>query len=99
MIKVEAGGRNEGGVWEKTYLQQRNKVSKCMVKIGQEALTWRAEMKRLLWLTAGKGVSSKKNGTVWEKNRSPNTAQFGRRKKSPNTTLINKTAVNSIYYP
>jgi hypothetical protein len=56
-------------------------------------------MKRLLRLTAGKGVSSKKNGTVWEKNRSPNTAQFGRRKKSPNTTLISKTAVNSIYYP
>jgi hypothetical protein len=68
MIKVEVGGRNEGGVWEKTYLQQRNKVSKCMVKIGQEALTWRAEMKRLLQLTAGKGVSSKTNGTVWEKN-------------------------------
>jgi len=53
MIKVEAEGRNEGGVWEKTYLQQRNKVSTCMVKIGEEALTWRAEMKRLLRLTAG----------------------------------------------
>jgi hypothetical protein len=79
MIKVEVGGRNEGGVWEKTYLEQRNKVSTCMVKIGQEALTWRAEMKRLLRLTAGKGVSiwvkqhrlgeeqKSKYGTVWEK--------------------------------
>jgi hypothetical protein len=79
MIKVEVGGRNEGGVWEKTYLQQRNKVSTCMVKIGQEALTWRAEMKRLLRLTASKGVSiwvkqhrlgeeqKSKYDTVWEK--------------------------------
>ena len=99
MIKVEAGRRNEGGVWEKTYLQQRNKVSTCRVKIGQETLTWRAEMKKLLRLTAGKGVSSKADGTVWEKKRSPNTAQFGRRKKSPNTTLTNKKAVNPIYYP
>ena len=33
------------------------------------------------------GVSSKANGTVWEK------------KGSPNTTQINKTAVKSIYYP
>jgi hypothetical protein len=57
-----------------------------MVKIGQEALTWRAEMKKLLRLTAGKGVSSKANDTVWEK------------KKSPNTTQINKTVVNSICY-
>jgi len=73
-------------VLEKTYLQQRDKVSTCMVKIGQEALTWRAEMKKLLRLTAGKGVSSKANDTVWEK------------KKSPNTTQINKTAVNSICY-
>jgi hypothetical protein len=70
-----------------------------MVKIGQEALTWRVEMKKLLRLTASKGVSSKANDTIWEKKRSPNTAQFGRRKKSQNTTLINKTAVNSIYYP
>jgi len=46
-------------VLEKTYLQQRDKVSTCMVKIGQEALTWRAEMKKLLRLTVGKGVSSK----------------------------------------
>jgi hypothetical protein len=50
-----------------------------MVKIGQEALTWRAEMKRLLRLTAGKGVSiwvkqhrlgeeqKSKYGTDWEK--------------------------------
>jgi hypothetical protein len=57
-----------------------------MVKIGQEALTWRAEIKKLLRLTAGKGVSSKANDTVWEK------------KKSPNTTQINKTVVNSICY-
>jgi len=57
-----------------------------MVKIGQEAFTWRAEMKKLLWLTAGKGVSSKANGTVWEK------------KRSPNTTQINEIVVNSIYY-
>jgi hypothetical protein len=39
-----------------------------MVRIEQKILTWRAEMKRLLQLTAGKGVSSKTNGTVWEKN-------------------------------
>ena len=97
--QVEARGRNEGGVLEKTYLQQRDKASTCTVKIGQEALTWRAEMKKLLRLTAGKGVSSKENGTVWEKKISPNTALFGRRKRSPNTTLINKTTVNSIYYP
>jgi hypothetical protein len=38
-----------------------------MVKIGQEAFTWRAEMKKLLRMTAGKGVSSKANDTVWEK--------------------------------
>jgi hypothetical protein len=57
-----------------------------MVKIGQEALTWRAEMKKLMRLTADKGVSSKANDTVWEK------------KKNPNTTQINKTAVNSICY-
>jgi hypothetical protein len=69
-----------------------------MVKIGQEALTWRAEMKKLLRLTAGKGVSSKANDTVWEKKRSPNTTLFGRRKRSPNTTQINKTPDNSIYY-
>jgi hypothetical protein len=56
-------------------------------------------MKKLVRLTAGKGVSSKADGTVWEKKRSPNTAQFGRRKKSPNTTLTNKKAVNPIYYP
>jgi hypothetical protein len=91
-------GRNEGGMLEKTYLQQKDKVSTCMVKIRQEALTWRAEMKKLLRLTTGKGVSSKANGTVWEKKKSPNTTPFGRRKKSPNTTQINKTAVNSIYY-
>jgi hypothetical protein len=51
-------------VLEKTYLQQEDKVSTCMVKIGQEALTWRAEMMKLLRLTAGKGVSSKANDTV-----------------------------------
>jgi hypothetical protein len=71
---------------EKTYLQQKDKVSTCMVKIGQEALTWRAEMKKLMRLTADKGVSSKANDTVWEK------------KKNPNTTQINKAAVNSICY-
>jgi len=39
--------------------------------------------------TAGswQGVSSKANGTIWEK------------KRSPNTTQIYKTAVKSIYYP
>jgi hypothetical protein len=41
-------------VLEKTYLQQRDKVSTCMVRIEQKILTWRAEMKRLLRLTAGK---------------------------------------------
>jgi hypothetical protein len=41
-------------VLEKTYLQQRDKVSMCIVKIEQEVLTWRAEMKKLLRLTAGK---------------------------------------------
>jgi len=57
-----------------------------MVKIGQEALTWRAEMMKLLRLTAGKGVSLKANDTVWEKKRSPNTKQ------------INKTAGKPIFY-
>lgn len=79
--QVEAGKRNEGDVLEKTHLQQRNKVSTCMVKIEKEALTWRVEMKKLLRLTAGKGVSSKANDTVWEKRRSPNTIPFGRRKR------------------
>jgi len=49
-----------------------------MVKIGQEALTWRAEMKKLLRLTTGKGGSSKANDTVWEKKRSPNTTQINK---------------------
>ena len=57
-------GRNEGGVLEKTYLQQRDKVSTCMVKIGQESLTWKAEIMNLLRLTADKGVSLKANDNV-----------------------------------
>ena len=59
---------------EKTYLQQRDKVSTCMVKIGQEALTWRAEMKKLLRLTKFKSKRQRlgeekesKYDTVWEK--------------------------------
>jgi len=59
---------------EKTYLQQRDKVSTCMVKIGQEALTWRAEMKKLLRLTKFKSKRHRlgeekesKYGTIWEK--------------------------------
>jgi hypothetical protein len=47
-------GRKKGGVLEKNYLQQRDKVSTCMVKIGQESLTWKAKIMKLLWLTAGK---------------------------------------------
>jgi hypothetical protein len=57
-----------------------------MVKIGQEALTWRAEIMKLLRLIVGKGVSSKANDTVWEK------------KKSPNTKQINKTVGKPICY-
>jgi len=73
-------------VLEKTYLQQGEKVRTRMVKIGQEALTWRAEIMKLLWLIVGKGVSSKANDTVWEK------------KKSPNTKQINKTVGKPICY-
>jgi hypothetical protein len=54
-------------VLEKNYLQQRDKVSTCMVKIGQESLTWRAEIMKLLRLTADKGLSSKANDTVLRK--------------------------------
>jgi hypothetical protein len=54
-------------VLEKNYLQQRDKVSTCIVKIGQESLTWRAEIMKLLRLTADKGLSSKANDTVLRK--------------------------------
>jgi hypothetical protein len=54
-------------VLEKNYLQQRDKVSTYMVKIGQEPLTWKAEIMKLLRLTAGKGLSSKANDTVLRK--------------------------------
>jgi hypothetical protein len=50
-------------VLEKNYLQQRDKVSTCMVKIGQESLTWKAEIMKLLQLTANKELSSKANDT------------------------------------
>ena len=57
-------GRNEGNVLGKTFLQQRDKVSTCMVKIGQESLTWKVEIMKLLRLTVGKEISSKANDTV-----------------------------------
>jgi hypothetical protein len=38
-----------------------------MVKIEQESLTWRAEIMKLLRLTADKGLSSKANDTVLRK--------------------------------
>jgi hypothetical protein len=52
-------GRKEEGMLETIYLQQRDKVSTCMVKIGQGLLTWKAGMMSLLRLTAGKGIKFK----------------------------------------
>jgi hypothetical protein len=56
-------------VLEKNYLQQRDKVSTCMVKIGQESLTWKAEIMKLLQLTANKELSSKANDRFEKRNR------------------------------
>jgi len=38
-----------------------------MVKIGQESLTWKAEIMKLLRLTASKGLVSKTNDTILRK--------------------------------
>ena len=52
-------GRKEESVPGKISLQQRDKVSTCMVKIGQEVFMWKAGMMSLLRMKAGKGIKFK----------------------------------------